>query len=114
VRSLVPGASRNHYHLRSAKATDVATLTYAEYNGVCPIGNKVDIPIILSSRLLEVPTGWMWVGGGEPDLKLAFPVQEFIEKTGCFVADIAEDGMSLDEEVPSNNDDWAPTPSFQP
>ena len=100
VRSLIPGASRNNYHLRSAKAEDVARLTYASYNGVCPIGNKVDIPIILSARLLDVPTGWMWVGGGEPELKLAFPVQEFIKHTGCFVADIAEDGLSLDEEVP--------------
>lgn len=101
VRSLVPGASRNNYHLRSAKPEDVARLTGAEFNGVCPIGNTVDIPIVLSERLLNVPTGWMFVGGGEPELKLSFPVADFIKQTGCFVADIAEDGMTTDDTAPS-------------
>lgn len=99
VRGLIPGSSRNHYHFRDAKPADVAQLTNSEFNGVCPFGNKVNIPIILSSRLLDVPTGWMFVGGGEPDLKLGFPVKDFIEKSGCFVADIAEDGVTLDGEV---------------
>lgn len=104
MRSLIPGASRSNYHLRSAKPEDVAQLTGSEFNGVCPIGNKVKIPIILSERLLHVPTGWMYVGGGEPELKLGFSVEEFIEKAECFVADIAEDGMTTDnptEESPS-------------
>lgn len=100
VRSLIPGASRSNYHLRSAKPEDVALLTGAEFNGVCPIGNKTDIPIVLSERLLHVPTGWMFVGGGEPELKLGFSVQEFIQQTGCFVGDIAEDGMTTDDATP--------------
>lgn len=111
VRSLIPGASRNQYHLRSAKSVDVDRLTGSEFNGVCPIGNKVDIPIILSARLKNVPTAWMWVGGGEPDLKLGFPVHDFIKSSGCFVADIAEDGMSLDNEPSDSSDSPAPDAS---
>lgn len=108
VRSLIPGASRSNYHLRSAKPEDVARLTGAEFNGVCPIGNKTEIPIVLSERLLNVPTGWMYVGGGEPELKLGFSVQEFIQQTGCFVADIAEDGMTTDDSAPTTE---APSPA---
>jgi prolyl-tRNA editing enzyme YbaK/EbsC (Cys-tRNA(Pro) deacylase) len=108
VRGLIPGASRNHYHFRSAKPEDVAKLTMSEFNGVCPIGNKVDVPIILSARLLDIPTGFMWVGGGEPELKLGFPVQDFIKYTGCFVSDIAEDGLSMDDDSTKETEESSP------
>lgn len=117
VRSLVPGGSRNNYHFRSAKPADVAKLTNAEFNGVCPVGNKVHIPIILSARLLQVVAdGWMWVGGGEPELKLGFPTQDFIDATGCFVADIAEDGLSTDDDdtVKETNDEAESKPEATP
>lgn len=101
VRGLIPGSSRNHYHFRSAKPEDVTKLTNAEFNGVCPVGNKVNIPVILSARLTSLPSGFMYVGGGEPELKLGFGVDDFVKKTGCFVADIAVDGR--DDDNPSNS-----------
>lgn len=98
VRGLTSGSIRN-YHFRSAKDKDLVSLTNSEYNGVCPIGNKVNIPIILSERLTS-QSGFMWVGGGEPDLKLGLYLNEFIKITGCFVADICDS-----EFIEKPNDD---------
>lgn len=90
VRSLIADSSRNNYHFRKCKQEDLVNLTLSEYNGVCPIGNKVDIPIILDSQLLSVPTGYIWLGGGEPDLKLCLNVSEFVKNTCALVGEISK------------------------
>ena len=43
-------------------------LTGFGHNGVCPIGMKTPIPVVLSEKILE----WerFWLGGGHVDLKL--------------------------------------------
>merc|ERR1712130_366385 len=61
------------------------------HNAVTPIGLKnTKIPIILSSRLMELDHFWM--GGGEHDVKLAVDTKEFIEKYNVYVADVVYDG----------------------
>ena len=62
-----------------------------EHNAVTPIGIKnAKIPIILSSRLMELDHFWM--GGGEEDVKLAVDVKEFIKVYNPYVTDIVYDG----------------------
>ena len=39
-----------------------------------------NIPIILASAIEEVSPPFIWMGGGEVDLKLRFDVAELVEK----------------------------------
>lgn len=95
VRSLTPNASKANYHFNLAKESDSFRLTGSEHNGVCPIGNPVNIPIILSSRILELSNDFIWLGGGDPTIKLGFSAKEFVEKFKPFVADVTFEGYNL-------------------
>lgn len=98
VRGLTEGAPKGHYHFALAKPEDSFTLTGSEHNGVCPVGNPVNIPIILSERITELSDAFIWLGGGDPTLKLGFSVSEFIEKFKPYVVDVTSEGYSTDFE----------------
>ena len=36
------------------------------------------LPILISARAAKVPGGQIWLGGGEPDLKLRVDLDEFV------------------------------------
>lgn len=90
VRSLSPGGSRSEFHFRMADSETAFRLTGFEHNAISPIGMAAGItmPIILAKGIADLSIDWIWVGGGQIDLKLGFKVSEFIEKLKPFIADI--------------------------
>lgn len=48
------------------------------FNGVTVFGCAVSMPIIVCKALLEGPTPYVWLGGGEVDLKLRIPVRQLV------------------------------------
>lgn len=42
----------------------------------------------MSDALRDIKPNYLWLGGGEVDLKLGISVQEFLKYTGAYVADI--------------------------
>lgn len=48
------------------------------FNGVTVFGGKLPMPIVVCKVLLEGPTPYIWLGGGEVDLKLRVPVRQLI------------------------------------
>ncbi len=41
-----------------------------------PVGSRTALPTIVAEEIAELPH--MWLGGGEPDLKLGMPVPAFL------------------------------------
>ncbi|KAJ1943367.1 hypothetical protein EC988_006250 [Linderina pennispora] len=90
VRELDGNAvARKHYNFRLANPDDALELTGFGNNGVCPIGMKRPVPIVLSKSITTLSPAVFWCGAGDIDYKLAMPTQTFIEATRCHVADIS-------------------------
>eukprot|EP01105_Mastigella_eilhardi_P012737 TRINITY_DN2909_c0_g1_i1.p1 TRINITY_DN2909_c0_g1~~TRINITY_DN2909_c0_g1_i1.p1 ORF type:complete len:135 (-),score=43.00 TRINITY_DN2909_c0_g1_i1:60-464(-) len=88
VRSLMSNAKKDNYHFRMAYEQDAIRLTGYEHNAICPIGTTVPVPVIVALDIAKLPGDWMWLGGGQVDLKLGCSVSEFIHATHAFVTDI--------------------------
>lgn len=97
VRSLKNySVAKKYYHFNLAKESDSDYLTNYEHNGVCPLGMREKIPIILSKRILELNPDWMWLGGGDKNVKFGVLVREFLEVVKPFVADVTHEGFDYD------------------
>lgn len=56
-------------------------LTGFPFNGVCPVGLATAMPIIITKPLTQLaPPASVWLGGGEPDLKLRMFVSQLIRE----------------------------------
>ncbi|KAH3762164.1 YbaK/aminoacyl-tRNA synthetase-associated domain protein [Pelomyxa schiedti] len=88
VRSLVPGSKKDNYHFRMAHDEEAQQLTGYMHNAICPIGMSQRMPIILAEAISKLELDWMWLGGGEVDLKLGCCVSDFVKATGAFVVDV--------------------------
>lgn len=66
------------------------SLTGFKHNSVSPFGLKTDVPIIISKAVVEEEVSFMWMGGGDVDLKLGMGVGEFVKAKDAFVLDISE------------------------
>lgn len=58
------------------------------HNAVTPVGCRTRIPIILSDRVVKLQPDFMWLGGGEVDLKLGFSAAQFVAAYNPYVSDI--------------------------
>jgi prolyl-tRNA editing enzyme YbaK/EbsC (Cys-tRNA(Pro) deacylase) len=79
-------------------------LTGFKHNGVSPVGlAERALPLVLSRRILALAertdgcggggeAGFLWFGGGEPDLKLGMPVAAFVAAYQPFVCDCVNEG----------------------
>ncbi|KAI9599358.1 hypothetical protein BDF19DRAFT_418930 [Syncephalis fuscata] len=81
--------SRQYYNFRLADAEMSFKLTGFDKNGVSPIGTTTLLPIIISQSICQLAPPVFYLGAGDVDWKNAMAVGEFIEKTGCFVADLS-------------------------
>ncbi|KAI9031267.1 hypothetical protein DFJ74DRAFT_655159 [Hyaloraphidium curvatum] len=77
------------YNFRLAPAGEALRLTGFAHNEVAPVGMRSPVPLIMSKAITELVPPMFYVGAGHKDWKLAFPCQEFIERTGCHVADLS-------------------------
>ncbi|KAI7899908.1 uncharacterized protein BX663DRAFT_545376 [Cokeromyces recurvatus] len=80
--------SKKYYNYRLADQEVSLKLTGFEKGGVSPIGMKEPIPIILAESITKLKPAVMYLGAGHIDWKLGIPVDTFIEKTQCFIADL--------------------------
>jgi len=92
---------QKNYHFTLAKDGDA--LTGFDHNAVCPVGMKTDMPIIVSKKLLELDPPYVWLGGGEVDLKMGINVNELLKQVpNTYVADVVSEE---DEEDKEDEDD---------
>ncbi|GMI34566.1 hypothetical protein TrRE_jg13180 [Triparma retinervis] len=93
VRALPPVSSRlnpTDFQFRVASEEDNDRLTGFKHNSVSPFGLKEDIPVVLSRAVVEEGVNFIWMGGGDVDLKLGMGVKEFVDGRGAFVLDVSD------------------------
>jgi prolyl-tRNA editing enzyme YbaK/EbsC (Cys-tRNA(Pro) deacylase) len=71
------GLGKKNFNFRFAPEDVNDRLSGFEHNAVTPIGMKVPIPIILDQAIVD-KLEFIWLGGGEVDVKWGVPVKEFI------------------------------------
>ncbi|CAO3584030.1 unnamed protein product [Absidia cylindrospora] len=80
--------SKKNYNFRLADSQVSWKMTGYKKGGVCPVGMKNDIPMIMAESVTRLSPPVMYMGAGHIDWKLGVPVQDFISKTGCMVANL--------------------------
>ena len=61
------------------------------HNGVTPVFFVTPMPIFLSEAVVDLGHGWLWLGGGDTDIKLRVAVEELKAKAEApfIIADIS-------------------------
>eukprot|EP00026_Physarum_polycephalum_P016377 Phypoly_transcript_17266.p1 GENE.Phypoly_transcript_17266~~Phypoly_transcript_17266.p1 ORF type:complete len:223 (+),score=16.97 Phypoly_transcript_17266:127-795(+) len=80
-----------NYHFQLAN--DSENLTGFEHNAVCPVGMRTPIPIIISNKILTVDfPKYIWLGGGEVDVKMGINVKELSKMAPhVYFADVTQE-----------------------
>jgi len=86
VKRGLPGLGKKQYNLRLLDGDACAKLTGFEHNAVTPVG--LELPVVISDKILELPSGSFWMGGGHIDLKLNLSTQDATGPLGAVIADV--------------------------
>ncbi|KAJ7553399.1 hypothetical protein O6H91_06G096400 [Diphasiastrum complanatum] len=78
---------KTKFNMRLAPESDSCNLTGYEHNAVTPLNMRTNIPVILSEKILKLEPNFLWLGGGEVDLKLGMRVQDFMDLVNPFIVD---------------------------
>ncbi|CAM9927323.1 unnamed protein product, partial [Ectocarpus sp. 13 AM-2016] len=57
------------------------------HNGVTVFGGLTPMPVILSEAVLALRPSFVWMGAGDPLLKLGVSTEDLVKKLGATVAD---------------------------
>lgn len=93
VHELLPQEERlakKRYHFVLAEEESSYLLTGFGHNAICPLGMLVKLPVIICSRCVNVSPSFIFLGGGEVDLKLGISIPDLIRSTGAMIANISE------------------------
>jgi len=82
----LPTLGRKQYNMRLLEGEACAHLTGFGHNAVTPLG--LAMPVVLSDRITELPSGVFWLGGGHVVLKLRISVDEARSVLKATVADV--------------------------
>ncbi|KAF9331330.1 hypothetical protein BGZ91_012166 [Linnemannia elongata] len=83
------GASRKATHMRIAPAEKSFELTGFKEGGVCPVGMRTDLPILVSKELADLSPKIFYLGAGHLDWKIAVPFDGFVENWNTRVVDFS-------------------------
>ncbi|KAJ1730376.1 hypothetical protein LPJ61_003045 [Coemansia biformis] len=101
VRSLDGNkVAKKHFNFRLTDASTTLELTGFGKNGVSPIGMTHELPIVLCAAIMRLSPPVLWLGAGHVDFKLALPVQDFVDKTQCLIADISAPNSDGEQATP--------------
>lgn len=87
--------SRSQCNMRLASEKDSARLTGFVHNAVSPVGLSEALPIIVASEIANLQ--FVWLGGGEPDLKLGMSVPQFVAAYKAAVINVSNQNRTVDE-----------------
>lgn len=78
---------KQHFNMRLCPSDISDDLSGYEHNAVTPIAIKTQLPIIISHEILKLQPDFLFLGAGEVDLKVGFPVKEFVDKYQPMIVD---------------------------
>lgn len=75
-------------------------MTGFTHNGVTPfaLAQPGRLPVVVSAAIAKLDPPFVWLGGGEADLKLRVPTRQLIEATGALVLHCSVPRDEGDEE----------------
>jgi prolyl-tRNA editing enzyme YbaK/EbsC (Cys-tRNA(Pro) deacylase) len=79
------------FNMRLAPEQVAIELTGYGNNGVSPFGmTRKNLRIVMSEKIAALNPAQMFLGAGDVDFKIQFPIAAFIQKSFCLVKDISE------------------------
>jgi len=94
--------SERKMNFQLAPANQSNIVTGFSHNAVCPLGMLSYIPVIISKLCVSVYPSYVWLGGGEVDLKLGISIRDLLKSTNAIVGDIADRRrLEIDENLDS-------------
>lgn len=78
--------ARKAYNMRLLDGQACVDMTGFGHNAVTPLG--LDIPVVLSDKITQLPSGCFWLGGGHADLKIRLSTEEVQSVLKATSADI--------------------------
>jgi prolyl-tRNA editing enzyme YbaK/EbsC (Cys-tRNA(Pro) deacylase) len=79
---------KKNFNFRLAPEDVSNELSGFEHNAVTPIGMKTCVPIILDKPIADLK--FIWLGGGEVDVKWGIPTEEFIRVFDPIIAEVSK------------------------
>jgi prolyl-tRNA editing enzyme YbaK/EbsC (Cys-tRNA(Pro) deacylase) len=104
IHSLRPPETRlprKNIHFRLATEADNDRISGFRHNAVSPFGMLENIPIVICKNVVDVQPGYIFMGGGLPDVKLGVSVADFVRSTNAIVGKISNlraDFLSVDDD----------------
>lgn len=101
IRRLHPQETRppsKNFNFRLTDPDVSFEITGQAHNGVTPLGSKNKVPIILSHKIAQLEDGFLWLGGGEVDLKWRVSVADFVKLFDPIIDDITYDEPLHDDK----------------
>jgi prolyl-tRNA editing enzyme YbaK/EbsC (Cys-tRNA(Pro) deacylase) len=81
--------SKKRFHFVLAPEGVARKLSGFAFNAVSPVGLLERIPVIICSKILLVKPAYVFVGGGDVDVKLGISVTDLIRTTNAIVAEVS-------------------------
>ncbi len=79
---------KKNFNFRLAPEEISDELSGFEHNAVTPIGMKASVPIIMDKNIADLD--FIWLGGGEVDVKWGVPVKEFIRIFNPIIGEVSK------------------------
>ena len=87
IRALNPDLSGKLFHMHMARNEVAAELTGFLFNGMTPFSSKTKIPVVLCKEVAAMD--YIYLGAGEPDLKLGVSTKELAAYFDALILDVA-------------------------
>ena len=75
--------SRKKFKFQLAPESVSETLTGFIHNAVTPFGMRSQVPIVVCQGVLDCKESFIWLGGGEVDMKLGLTLHDLMRSTGA-------------------------------
>ena len=99
LRSNESRLPRKRFHFQLADEKISNNLSGFNHNGVTPFGLLNPIPVVVCSRCLTVKPPYLYMGGGEVDIKLGISTDDFLRSTRAIVGEISSVRAAHSNEV---------------
>lgn len=81
--------SRKKFSFQLASPEDSLRLSGYRHNAVTPFGMLANLPVVICSNCLKMKPSYIWMGGGDINLKLGMLLTDFIRVTSAIIGTIS-------------------------
>ena len=87
---------RKKFHFQLADEHESNKLSGFNHNSVSPFGLLTSIPIVICTNCTTIKPSYLYMGGGEVDIKLGISVSDFLRSTKAIVGVVSSPRINFD------------------